>query len=237
MARLPRLSLAGQPHWLIQRGHSGAPVVADNADRLSFLAALKEAAVAEQVQIHAFALLDNEVHLLATPAFAAGLSRMMQALGRRYVSAYRRRHGGSGTLWAGRFRCAVVEPGATLLEVLCLIDGLAGAVPGPVDTSLAHGAVPEPVNTSLAHRAGGETHPLLVDPPSYWLLGNTPFERQAAWRRRVADGLPALRAAALRTAALGGWAVGSPAFAAAVASETARPAAPRLRGRPRLKKS
>ena len=224
MARLPRLSLAGQPHWLIQRGHSGAPVVADNADRLAFLAALKEAAVAEQVQIHAFALLDNEVHLLATPASAAGLSRMMQALGRRYVSAYRRRHGGSGTLWAGRFRCAVVEPGATLLEVLCLIDGLAGAVPGPVDTS-------------LAQRAGGETHPLLVDPPSYWLLGNTPFERQAAWRRRVADGLPALRAAALRTAALGGWAVGSPVFAAAVASETARPAAPRLRGRPRLKKS
>ena len=222
MARLPRLSLDGQPHWLIQRGHSGSAVVADGADRQTFLAALGEAAAAERVQIHAYALLDNEVHLLATPASASGLSRMMQSLGRRYVSAYHRRHGGSGTLWEGRFRCAVVESGATLLDVLCLIDGLAGTTP-------------EPGGSSLGHRAGGETHPLLVDPPPYWLLGNTPFDRQAAWRLRVADGLPAARAAALRTAALGSWAVGSPAFAAAVAAEAARPAAPRPRGRPRLR--
>lgn len=222
MARLPRLSLAGQPHWLIQRGHSGSAVVADAADRQTFLAALGEAAASEQVQIHAYALLDNEVHLLATPASTTGLSRMMQSLGRRYVSAYHRRHGGSGTLWDGRFRCAVVESGATLLDVLCLIDGLAG-------TSS------EPGDSSLGHRAGGESLPLLVDPPPYWLLGNTPFERQAAWRRRVADGLPATRAAALRKAALGSWAVGPPAFTAAVAEEAARPAAPRPRGRPRLR--
>ena len=222
MARLPRLSLAGQPHWLIQRGHSGSPVVADAADRQTFLAALGEAAASEQVQIHAYALLDNEVHLLATPASATGLSCMMQSLGRRYVSAYHRRHGGSGTLWDGRFRCAVVESGATLLDVLCLIDGLAGTAP-------------EPGDSSLGHRAGGERHPLLMDPPPYWLLGNTPFERQAAWRRRVADGLPAARAAALRKAALGSWAVGTADFAAAVAEEAARPAAPRPRGRPRLR--
>ncbi len=222
MARLPRLTLAAQPHWLIQRGHSGCPVVADNTDRETFLAALNEAAAAEQVRIHAYALLDNEVHLLATPATATGLSRMMQSLGRRYVSAYHRRHGGSGTLWEGRFRCAVVEAGASLLDVLCLIDGLAGI-----------GA--EPASSSLGHRAGGQTHPLLIDPPPYWLLGNTPFERQAAWRRRVADGLPAALAAALRTAALGGWVVGSAAFASAVAKETARPAVPRPRGRPRLR--
>ena len=222
MARLPRLSLAGQPHWLIQRGHSGSAVVADDADRRTFLAALNEAAAAAQVQIHAYALLDNEVHLLATPVTANGLSRMMQSLGRRYVSAYHRRHGGSGTLWEGRFRCAVVESGASLLDVLCLIDGMAGAAA-------------EAASSSFGHRAGGQTHALLVDPPPYWLLGNTPFERQAAWRRRVADGLPAARAVALRTAAVGSWAVGSPAFAAAVTDEAARPAAPRPRGRPRLR--
>ena len=221
MARLPRLSLAGQPHWLIQRGHSGSPVMADDADRLTFLAALTEAAAENQVQIHAFALLSKEVHLLATPTSAAGLSRMMQSLGRRYVSAYHRRHGGSGTLWEGRFRCAVVESGATLLDVMCLIDGMPGALQ-------------EPGTSSLDHRAGGAAHPLLVDPQPYWQLGNTPFDRQDRWRRRVAEGLPAGQASGLRAAALGGWAVGSAAFAAAVAELAARPAAPRSRGRPRL---
>ena len=225
MARLPRLSIAGHAHWLTQRGHNGNPVFADAADRMAFLAALKEAAVADMVQVHAYALLDNQVHLLATPATATGLSRMMQSLGRRYVSAYHRRHGGSGTLWEGRFRCAVVQPGATLLDVMCLIDGL---------PSLA-GLAPEACASSLGHRAGGERDPLLVDPQAYWLLGNTPFDRQTAWRIRVGEGVPEARASSLRAAALGGWAVGSAVFAASVVEHTARPAAPRPRGRPRLR--
>lgn len=217
MARLPRLVLAGQVHWLIQRGHSGRVVFTDATDRLIFLAALKEAAATEQVLIHAYALLSNEVHLLATPALASALSRTMQSLGRRYVSAHHRRHGGSGTLWDGRFRCAVVEPGATLLEVMVFIDGLAD----------------DPGMTSQAHRAGGPIDGMLVDPPEYWRLGNTPFERHASWRRIVAEGLGYGRREALLGAARGNWAVGSAAFAAAISESAARPASPRPRGRPR----
>ena len=223
MARLPRLSIAGHAHWLTQRGHSGSPVFADAADRSTFLGALKDAAVADEVQVHAYALLDNEVHLLATPATAFGISRMMQSLGRRYVSAYRRRHGGSGTLWDGRFRCAVVEAGATLLDVMCLIDSLAGQA----------GLATEPGASSLVHRSGSDRNSLLVDPQAYWLSGNTPFDRQAAWRKRVGEGLSDARASALRAAARGGWAVGSAAFAASVGEQAARPATPRPRGRPR----
>ncbi|MBA4458052.1 transposase, partial [Cylindrospermopsis raciborskii CS-506_B] len=79
--------------------------------------------------VHAFALAADEVHLVVTPADAHGPSRLMQAVGRRYVSAHHRRHGGAGTLWDGRFRCAIVEPGAALLSVLTLVDGVA-AEPG-----------------------------------------------------------------------------------------------------------
>ena len=217
MARLPRLTLPGHAHWVIQRGHGGSRVFADEADRLAYRAALREAAATEQVQVHALALLDTEVQLLLTPGTATGMSRVMQAVGRRYVSAHHRRHGGSGTLWEGRFRCALVEPGATLLEVMCLIDGQ------PAETDA----------TSLLHRAAGKADTLLTDPVEYWQLGNTPFERQAAWRCRVADGVPSHRADAWRQAALGGWAVGSARFAAQVAQQAARPATPRTRGRPK----
>ena len=216
MARLPRLIVAGQAHWVIHRGHSGRAVFADDLDRQAFVAALHEAAATEQVRVHALSLQDAEVQLLATPPKAASLSRMMQALGRRYVSAHHRRHGGSGTLWEGRFRCAVVEPGATLLDVLCLIDALAVA-----------GSAGHP-------RSGDPTPTILVDPPEYWLLGNTPFERQAAWRHRLGEGLNPVRSAALRQAALGGWVVGAADFAAQVGDKAARPAVPRPRGRPRL---
>jgi len=217
MSRLPRLVVAGQAHFVVQRGHSGAPVFVDDADRAAYLAALREAAATEHVQVHAYALLPTEVQLLATPAEPAALSRLMQALGRRYVAAHNRRHGRSGTLWDGRFRCGVVEPGTPRLQALCLIDGAAA----------------EAGLTSAGHRLGGPRDVQLVDPPEYWQLGNTPFEREAAYRARLQAGVAPAAAQALRSAALGGWAAGSPGFKASLESATSRPAQPRPRGRPR----
>lgn len=217
MARLPRLALAGRVHWVMQRGLSGRAVFADDVDRDVYLGALREAATAAQVRLHAFSLAADEVQLVLTPDDAAGPSRLMQALGRRYVSAHHRRHGGNGTLWEGRFRCAVVEPGATLLAVLTLVDG----------------RTTEPGHGSGAHRSGQpERRVPLEDPPEVWTLGNTPFEREAAWRRRLEAGLPAPQRDALLAALRGGWAVGSAAFASALAEQVARPTRPRTRGRP-----
>ncbi|MDE1951125.1 MAG: transposase [Burkholderiales bacterium] len=214
MARLPRLVVPGHAHYLIQRGHSGRTIFADESDRRAYLDALREAAAAQKVAVHAWALADSEVHLLLTPPAADALARLMQAIGRRYVSAYHRRHGGSGTLWDGRFRAALVEPGATLLSALLLVDAAATA-------------------TSAGHRTGESRDPLVVDPPEFWALGNTPFEREADYRTRLVQGLPEQQAQALRDAALGGWAQGSPGFIARLAEAVGRPLRPRARGRPR----
>lgn len=205
--------LPEQAHYVIQRGHNGQAVFADDEDRRACLDALREAAAAQRVAVLACALPDTELHLLLLPPSAQALSRTMQTLGRRYVSAYNRRHGRSGTLWDGRFRCAVVEPGAWRLAALRLIDGLPGAA-------------------SAAQRTGGARLPGVVDPPEFWQLGNTPFEREAAYRTLLVQGLPAAQATLLRDSALGGWAVGSPAFLARLADTTDRPLRPRPRGRP-----
>ncbi|MBK1686781.1 transposase [Rubrivivax gelatinosus] len=212
MARLPRLVLPGCGHLVVQRGHDGRSVFADDEDRRAFVAALREAAAAHRVAIHAYALADAEVQIVATPPAEDALGRMMQALGRRYVAAYRQRHGGRGTLWDGRYRCAPVEPGAWLLAALRLVDA---AAPW----------------SSAAHRTGGRD-PLVVDPPEVWQLGNTPFEREAAYRRLLETGVAPAEAAALREAALGGWAAGGPAFLARLGEQTSRPLRPRPRGRP-----
>ena len=216
MARLTRLVVAGQAHLVIQRGHNGMAVFVDAADRKLFHAALCEAALAERVLLHAYALLDLEVQLLATPPEAAALGRMVQAVGRRYVGAFNRRHQRQGTLWDGRFRSAVVEPGSMRLTTLRAVDGA-----GRIEWG------------SAAHRIGGPRDPCLVDPPEYWELGNTPFEREAAYRALLERALAASIVTALRSAALGGWVAGSAAFAAGVAEVASRPARPRSAGRPR----
>lgn len=226
MARLARLALAGLPHHIIQRGHHQQPIVLDDEDRRLFLQILRECAVAHQVSIHAYALLNDHVHLLATPQAAQGLSAMMQALGRRYVAAFNRRHGRRGTLWEGRFRATVIEPERFLLPCMSYIEL------HPV----RHGEVAQPelfAWSSNAHHYGLRSDPLVSDHQLFWALGNTPFDREARYRALLAQGLSSLQVKDITQATQKGWALGSPAFAAALAEQTDRRVTARPRGRPR----
>lgn len=226
MARLPRLALAGQAHVVSLYGHSGQAVFADDEDRLAFLAALRESAFQQRVAVHAYVLLDDHVHLLATPSGDGGLGMMLQGLGRRYGAAFNRRHRRQGSLWAGRYRAAPVQAGAPLLDAMLFIDGhgqRSGLVAEPQDHRWC----------SARHHLGLWRDPLVTEGAAWWALGNTPFEREAAYRHHLADGLPRERALALAAAVRKGWPVGDAAYLDALQQQTARPLRARPRGRPR----
>ena len=220
MARLPRLVVPGQAHHLVQRGHNAQPVFIDDEDRRQYLAALRDALRAHAVVLHAYALLDDAVQLLLRPPSEAALSRMVQAVGRRYVAGFNRRHGRSGTIWEGRFRAGVVQQGEPTLQSLRMIDALS-----------SHGRW-----SSAPHRLGLTRDALVSDPPEYWRLGNTPFEREAAYAALLAQGLDEAVVRRIEHAAANGWALGSPQFLAEMAQQSGRPVRPRPRGRPRSPK-
>lgn len=229
MARLPRFVLAGEPHYIVQRGHNGQPIVADDVDRQALLALLRDAAVTHRVEVHAWALLPDRLHLLATPrAEVAALSRMMQTLGRRYVVQFNRRHGRTGTLFDGRFKLAAIDAERWLIDAMRFIERGASATPGdPTDVAGQDWS-------SVAHHLGRLVDPLVSDAPVFWALGNTPFEREAAWRRLLEMPLPADRAAALAAAARRGRPLGSAEFIAnLVGVHAERSLTSRPRGRPR----
>ena len=225
MARLPRLVVPGQAHHLVQRGHNAQPVFIDDEDRRQYLTALRDALRAHEVVLHAYALLDGAVQLLLRPPSESALSRMVQALGRRYVAGFNRRHGRSGTLWEGRFRAGVVQPGTPVLQSLLLIDAL------PVRRGLAASA-PDSRWSSAPHRLGSRRDPLVSDPQEFWRLGNTPFEREAAYAALLAQGLDAATRQRIEHAAAHGWALGSAQFLAEIEAQLQRAARPRARGRP-----
>lgn len=220
MARLPRLVLAGHPHLVQQRALDGRTAFADDTDRAHFMGILREGLAMEQVQLHAYGLQAGDLRLLVTPAVPQALARLMQAIGRRYVAACNRRHGRRGTLWDGRFRACPVEPGEFVLAAMAWVE-----------CSEAAGKA-----SSATHHVGARRDTLITDPQAYWGLGNTPFEREAAWRRRLEAGVDERLAECLERALRGGWAFGSPAFAAS-AARPGRPGAPRPRGRPRRRAS
>lgn len=226
MARLARLALAGLPHHIIQRGHHQQPIVLDDEDRRFFLQVLRESSVAHHVSIHAYVLLDDHVHLLATPQNASGLSAMMQALGRRYVAVFNRRHDRRGTLWEGRFRATVIEPERYLLPCMSYIEL------HPV----RHGQVAEPEHfawSSSAHHYGMRTDPLISDHKLFWALGNTPFDREGRYRAVLAQGLSSLQVKDITNATQKGWALGSHAFISSLIEQTERRVTAKARGRPR----
>jgi putative transposase len=225
MARLPRLTLAGQAHLVSLVGHSGQPVFIDDEDRRQFLAALRESALQQRVAVHAYVLLANHVHLLLTPASDSALGALMQGLGRRYGAGFNRRHGRQGTLWAGRFRATVVQPGAALLDAVLFIDH------HPVRSASAEQAR-DFGWSSARHHLGLRRDSLITDAGAYWQLGNTPFERELAYRRLLDEGLAPARADELAHASHHGWAVGDAAFLASLAQQMDRPVRPRPRGRP-----
>jgi putative transposase len=230
MARLPRLVVAGQAHHIIQRGNNRQAIVLDDLDRQQFLATLRECALTHQVAVHAYVLMDNHVHLLATPQQADGLSRMMQALGRRYVGWFNHRHGRSGTLWEGRFRAAVIDSEHHLLACVRYIEL------NPVRAGLQVDAAGYPWS-SCAHHLGRRRDPLVIEHSMYWALGNTPFEREVAYAELLAQGLGSDEVASLTDSALKGWPLGSASFLQGLATQSDRPLAPRSRGRPRKSKN
>lgn len=227
MARLPRLILAGLPHLLSQRAQHGQPMVRDDDDRRALLGLLREAALRHRVALHAYAVLEGRFDLVATPESAEGLSLLMQAVARRHAAAYNRRHGRTGGLWEGRYRAAVLEPEAWLLKAMVYVEHLAARGAAPDE------AVSMPAWSSQAAHCGGRADPLLTDPAAYWALGNTPFEREAAYCRRFEQALTSVESATIEQALRGGWVLGSRGFIDRLGAGLERAARPRPPGRPR----
>jgi len=225
MARLPRLTLAGYPHHVIQRGNNRQPIFLDTADREAMLALLAENAARFKVSLHAYVLMDNHFHLLLTPETADGVPQMMQAVGRRYVRYFNDRHGRTGTLWEGRYRSTLIQSECYLLACMVYIDL------NPVRAGLA-GEPRDYPWSSHAHYVGLRSDRLIAPHPLYWQLGNTPFAREAAYAELVQAGLDAPRQQALTQAALSGWVLGDGDFVAQLQKQTPRRLSKGRAGRP-----
>lgn len=215
MARLPRLTLADQPHHVIQRGNNRQPIFIDDTDRLRMLALLAEHAPRFGVALHAYVLMDNHFHVLATPSTDDGLPGFMQSVGRSYVRTFNDRHSRTGTLWEGRYRSTVIQAERYLLACMVHMDL------NPVRDGLAADARSF-LWSSHAHYVGLRNDRFLTPHSLYWALGNTPFAREAAYADRVAVGIGAKDQALLVDATLQGWAAGDAEFIARLQQTTPR---------------
>lgn len=103
MPRIARTVFAGIPHHITQRGNRRNKVFFTDEDRLQYLNWLKEYCQKHHVQILAYCLMDNHIHLIALPKNEDGLQRVLKPIHMRYAQSINRQHQWSGHLWQGRF--------------------------------------------------------------------------------------------------------------------------------------
>lgn len=225
MARQPRLVLPNEPHHILQRGNDNQLIFRDDEDHRRFLAFLRESAKFYRVAVHAYVLMPNHLHLLATPSDEDGLAAMMQKVGRLYVPWFNGKYGRSGTLFQGRFRTSVIDPDAYFLACIRYIEL------NPLRNQLAF----DPLDylwSSYAHHAGVRPDPLITDHAKYWELGNTPFQREAAFIELVRQGMSGQELDTINAAVLKGTPLGSHEFKVGLERRTKRQILPAKRGRP-----
>jgi putative transposase len=109
MARLARLVVPGLPHHVTQRGNGRSRTFFSDADYALYRDLLAENCRAAGVEVWAWCLMPNHVHLVLVPREADGLRRALAVTHRRYAGIVNARRKRTGHFWQGRFGCVALD--------------------------------------------------------------------------------------------------------------------------------
>lgn len=226
MPRSLRFCPAGFPQHVIQRGVNRQFCFVDDQDKGFYIRLLTEYAAELEVQVHAWVLMSNHVHLLCTPGSDRTISLLMQSVGRRYVQYFNLKYERTGGLWEGRFRSFVVESQRYFLTCQRYVEL------NPVRAGMVTLPGGYAWSSFRCHGMGKESD-LHSPHPEYLALGKTSRERIRAYHQLFAEALRRTEHDAIAKSLSSGYALGDEAFREALERRFGVPQRAKPRGRPR----
>jgi len=109
MARIARVVVPGHPHHVTQRGVRSMAVLSDDAQRRMYLDLMCEQCRRREVEVLAWCLMTNHVHLVLVPPDEAALARAVGEAHKRYTRWRNFAEGVRGYLFQGRFGSCVLD--------------------------------------------------------------------------------------------------------------------------------
>lgn len=226
MARLPRYFVKGQAQHIIQRGNNREPIFAATADYHFYLECLQDAAKRYELSIHAYVLMTNHVHLLASPNTEHSIPRTLQSVGRRYVQYFNYTYERTGTLWEGRYKATVISSDRYLLTCMRYIEL------NPVRAGIVDHPREYPWSSYTANALGNDDK-LVTQHTLYQRLGRQEKKRLSAYRQLFRAALSKADLEAIREATNKGWVLGNDRFREKIEQLSGRRTTAKARGRPR----
>lgn len=225
MPRRRRIDMPGIPQHVVQRGNNRGVCFFTDDDRYAYLDRLMHHAAKLTIEVHAYVLMTNHVHLLLTPRRHGAVSTLMQDLGRDYVQLVNAAYHRSGTLWEGRFHSCLIDSERYLLTCMRYIEL------NPIRAGVA--SSPENYHwSSFRSNALGRQSSMLTPHSAYCALGASTQECCAAYLALFASALDAEDVQALRRHTQQRAAWGTERFQQEIAAMLGRPVAAVPRGRP-----
>lgn len=209
MPRKPRFYLPDMPVHIVQRGHNRQPVFFEKDNYQAYLHWLNQAAQRYHCSVHAYVLMTNHIHILASPAKQDSISLMMQHLGRHYVPYVNHNYGSSGTLWEGRYKACAIHDDEYLLTCMRYIEL------NPVRARMAR--TPAGYQWSSYHyNARGKQNSLVTPHALYQALGKTQKQRLNAYSALFKSHIDQVEMDIIRTSWQSGTPLGNDAFKASI---------------------
>jgi len=157
MARIARVIAAGIPHHVTQRGNRRLPTFFRDEDYQAYISLMSEWCQKCSVEIWAYCLMPNHVHLIAAPESEDGLRRGIGEAHRRYSRMINFRENWRGHLWQGRFASFPMDENYLLATALYVEMN-------PVRANLATDAAAWPWSSAQAHLAKKDDGLVKVSP-------------------------------------------------------------------------
>lgn len=216
MARLARAVFPGLPHHVTQRGNGRARTFFSDNDYILYRDLLAQHTEAAGVEVWAWVLMPNHVHLILVPQDADGLRRALAPVHRYYAGHVHTRQQKSGHFWQGRFGCVAMDEahlGAAVRYVAL----------NPVRARLCERAVDWPWSSVHAHLRRKDDGLTKREPV---------LERYPDFAALLKAGEDEALSAKLRQAETVGRPLGADTFIAKLERKTGRTLKPAKRGRP-----
>ncbi|WP_428353146.1 transposase [Methyloprofundus sp.] len=226
MARLPRYFVKGQAQHIIQRGNNRELIFVHDDDYQFYLECLQIAMEKNKLLIHAYVLMTNHVHILASPETETSISKTLQSVGRRYVQYFNFTYKRTGTLWEGRYKATVIDSEQYLLTCMRYIEL------NPVRAGMVEQPGEYPWS-SYAANAEGNDNKLIKSHEVYRRIGANEVERTLAYRQIFRSAIGKADLDALREATNKGWVLGSDRFREEIERLSGRRSVAKPRGRPK----